>query len=840
MFNKNLVFLSLLFSLNIFFGCSTGLKEAKNIALTNNWKFRKVGDSIYLQAKVPGLVHLDLIKHGIIDDPFYRSNEDSVQWVADENWEYLNEFSLCNEFLKNKNIELCFEGLDTYADVYLNDSLIIEANNMFQQWSAEVSSLLKQKNQLLVYFHSPTKKNLEAAQKSTYPLPEQRAFTRKAPYQFGWDWGPKLSTSGIWKSVNLSAKKEVEIATSYFRTDSIKGTTAFLSVEIKIKSEVDRIVDLKISNEDHLNITKNINLKVGINTKKVNLQIPEAKLWWTNGLGKPHLYEFKIEIIDDGKLMDSFKNKIGIRTVKLVQKEDENGESFFFELNGIPVFMKGANYIPQDNFLTRVDSLKYISLIENARLANMNMLRVWGGGIYENDLFYNLCDENGILIWQDFMFAGSMYPGDKNFIENCKSEATQQIIRLRNHPSIALWCGNNEVDEAWHNWGWQQQFNYSEDQQKEIWDSYQLLFHQTLPDLVKTLDQLRDYWPSSPSTGWGHKESLEKGDSHYWGVWWGNEPFEIYEEKVGRFMSEYGFQAFPAISTLDSVLLPEDKYFISPALQTHEKHNRGFEIIKTYMDREYKIPEKFEDYAYVSQLLQAKGIGTAIEAHRRAKPYCMGTLYWQLNDCWPVISWSSIDYYGNWKALHYEAKKDFNNLMISIDQQNDTVFIWIVSDQLEDVKSELSLQLFDFEGKVLWEEEAKVNILANSSKAYFKFSINEKFGSIKLNKILLKASLKDKTEINRLHYFTETKNLLLPIPQISSSIKKAEQGYEITLSTNKLAKNIYLNLEGVSGHFTKNYFDLLPGISQTITFQTQEKIKNPAELLKIKSLADTY
>ncbi len=801
-----------------------------------------VGDSMYLNAKVPGLVHLDLMNAGIIKNPFYRSNEDSIQWVADEDWEYKNEFELPQDFLTNKNIELHFEGLDTYADVYLNGSLILEADNMFRQWSIEVSKLLKAKNQLLIYFHSPTKKNLEAAQKYNYPLPEQRAFTRKAPYQFGWDWGPKLTTSGIWKSVFLSAKKEFEINTSYFKTDSINGSTAFLSAEIEIHSEAEKKGELKIYSQNQLIISKKINLKAGINLEKLDIKIPEAELWWTNGLGKQHLYKFKTEIIVDGKTKDSFKNKIGIRTVKLVQKKDEKGESFFFELNGIPVFMKGANYIPQDNFLTRVDSAKYKTLIENAKLANMNMLRIWGGGIYENDLFYNLCDQNGILIWQDFMFAGSMYPGDEQFIESCKTEATQQIIRLRNHPSVALWCGNNEVDEAWHNWGWQQQLNYSEEEQKEIWESYQLLFHSTLPKLVNSFNPQRSYWPSSPSIGWGHQESLEKGDSHYWGVWWGDQPFDVYKQKVGRFMSEYGFQAFPAISTLDSVLLPADKFLISPALQTHEKHNRGFEIIETYMKREYKIPERFEDYTYVSQLLQSKGIGKAIEAHRRAKPYCMGTLYWQLNDCWPVISWSSIDYYGNWKALHYEVKKDFDDLMISIDQQNDSIFVWIVSDRFNSSESELQIELSDFAGNILWIINLDITLPANSSQKYYSFSVNDKLRSFDPKQVVLKASFKDNDGkiFDRLYYFSKTKNLFLSEPELTTSVIEITEGYEITIKTKNLAKNIFLDFSGYSGRFSENYFDLLPNEPKKIKFITSEEIPNPDEYLKIKNLFEIY
>ncbi|MFN3940327.1 MAG: glycoside hydrolase family 2 protein, partial [Chitinophagales bacterium] len=298
--------------------------------------------------------------------------------------------------------------------------------------------------------------------------------------------------------------------------------------------------------------------------------------------------------------------------------------------------------------------------------ANMNMLRIWGGGIYEKDVFYNLCDSLGILVWQDFMFACAMYPGDSAFLSNVKKEITYQVKRLRNHPSIALWCGNNEIDEAWHNWGWQSQYHYNTTEQKEIWSWYENVFHHLIPEVLSQTDTSRNYWPSSPSIGWGHKESLTSGDVHYWGVWWGNQSFEYYNQKVGRFMSEYGFQGMPSYRSFKNFTpLPELRYN-SPTLKTHQKHPVGYETIFTYMQREYPVSDNLASSIYLSQLLQARGISIAMEAHRRNRPYCMGSLYWQMNDCWPVTSWSAIDYYGNRKALYYASKKTFAPLALSI------------------------------------------------------------------------------------------------------------------------------------------------------------------------------
>ncbi|WP_321540068.1 hypothetical protein [Flavobacterium piscinae] len=349
------------------------------------------------------------------------------------------------------------------------------------------------------------------------------------------------------------------------------------------------------------------------------------------------------------------------------------------------------------------------------------MLRVWGGGVYFDDAFYEACDANGILVWQDFMFACSMYPGDEKFVENVKQEVIDNINRLQNHPSIAIWCGNNENDEGWHNWGWQKQFNYSKADSTQIWNEYKKVFHEMIP---KTLDSLLPkekniYWSSSPSKGWGRKESLTQGDVHYWGVWWGKEPFEMYEKKVGRFVSEYGFQGMPSLETLQKVVAVEDLNFTSEAFKNHQKHPIGYETINEYMERDFVVPKDFEDYLYVSQLLQARGMKIAIEAHRRAKPYCMGTLFWQLNDCWPVTSWSSLDYYGNWKAFHYQAKKSYENLLISVQEENDSYKICIVNDDLQTISGNLEIQNIDFKGKLLFSKSLKIVVKPNSRGSYF-------------------------------------------------------------------------------------------------------------------------
>ncbi|MEY2701692.1 MAG: Exo-beta-D-glucosaminidase, partial [Bacteroidota bacterium] len=460
---------------------------------------------------------------------------------------------------------------------------------------------------------------------------------------------------------------------------------------------------------------------------------------------------------------------------------------------------------------------------------NMNMLRVWGGGVYADDEFYNACDSNGILVWQDFMFACAMYPGDEQFVENVKQEVIDNVNRLQNHPSIAIWCGNNENDEGWHNWGWQKQFNYSQADSTKIWNDYKKVFQELIP---QTLDSLLSkeknlYWPSSPSIGWGKKESLTQGDSHYWGVWWGKEPFEIYKKKVGRFMSEYGFQGMPNMETLDKVMSKEDFNFTSEAFKNHQKHPNGFETINEYMARDFPVPSSVEKYNYISQLLQAYGMKTAIEAHRLAKPYCMGSLYWQLNDCWPVTSWSTLDYYGNWKAAHYQVKESFAPLFLAVTENTKGLSIIGSNDNLEAISGTLTVKLIDFSGNELWtaSKECVLDVEKNTTCMQISNADLPKFEKEKTVLALVFMSNHKKTVAY--HYFVKPKELQLEKPTIEINIVGETL---IELKTNTLAKNVCLEANSV--FFEENYFDLVPGNPKII------KTQKPTQETKILSLFD--
>uniref|UniRef100_UPI00404A221D glycosyl hydrolase 2 galactose-binding domain-containing protein n=1 Tax=Flavobacterium sp. TaxID=239 RepID=UPI00404A221D len=641
-------------------------------------------------------------------------NEKDLQWIENENWEYETNFFISNKEFTNQNIDLEFEGLDTYATVFLNGKVILDADNMFRKWTVEAKKQLKNgDNHLKIVFYSAVKRGQELAKKLTYTLPEkERVFVRKAQYQFGWDWAPRFVTAGIWKPIQLKFWNSFFLQNVKFSQTFLNEEKATLTFEIEILTLKSESISLEINEK-----AVDFDLKKGTNVVKIPYQIENPKLWWCNGLGESNLYPFEIKLLQNNQIFDAKQLNIGLKTIELVQEKDAAGTSFYFKLNGKPVFIKGANLVPPDSFLPRVSDSTYISLVENAKKANMNMLRVWGGGVYPDNTFYEACDVNGILVWQDFMFACAMYPGDEKFIDNAKQEVIDNVIRLQNHASLTLWCGNNENSEGWHNWGWQKQFNYTKADSTKIWNDYQKVFHELIPNtLAAILPQEKNiYWPSSPSLGWGRKESLTQGDVHYWGVWWGKEPFEMYETKVGRFVSEYGFQGMPDVGILKKSMNPEDFNFSSLAFKNHQKHPTGFKTIREYMKRDFPIPANLEDFAYVSQLLQAHGMKIAMEAHRRNKPNCMGTLYWQLNDCWPATSWSSLDYDGNWKAFHYQTQRSYENLLISFNSVPNHYQVHFNNDSFDFVQGTLKIELQYFDGKTLWEISKNVSVEENSS-----------------------------------------------------------------------------------------------------------------------------
>lgn len=549
--------------------------------LHDDWRVLNPKDGTWYPAVVPGEVHTDLIRNGLIENPFRDTNEQEVQWISENKWYYLTTFAINKAQLESEHCRLIFEGLDTYAEVFLNGARIIVADNMFRAWSADVKPLLKPgMNELIVLFHPATSIiDSMAAKDLPFIIPDHpRAYVRKAGYQFGWDWGPKLTGAGIWKEVSLNFWDREPVYLEKIRN-----------------KKVELVRDTGGFHHVHPGISK---------------------------------------------------------------------ESFYFKINNVPVYMKGANYIPMDVFPSRVTTSDYRLLLTRAKDANINMLRVWGGGIYEDNEFYRIADSLGIYIWQDFMFAGTMVPGKKTFFNNVKEEVIQQVRRLKNYECIVLWCGNNEVDEAWHHWGWRKQFGIQSADSARLWHDYTRLFRDSIPVWIREAGDDRPYVSTSPQYGWGNPLSLGSGDSHYWGIWWGMEDFENFEFKTGRFVSEFGIQATPGTKLLNQYISRDQQSLTSPAWRSHQKANRGYEKINEYIHR-YIIDTtglnrlSIAEYDYLSQCLQYYALKDMILIQRSFTPYNMGTLLWQLNDCWPVTSWSILNYDNHPKAGWYAVKKVF-------------------------------------------------------------------------------------------------------------------------------------------------------------------------------------
>jgi beta-mannosidase len=794
----------------------------------SSWEFKADMADVWHPSRVPGTVHTDLYNDSLIPNPFYGTNEAKLQWIGKKDWWYKTKFDVPDAIFSKKHIALVFKGLDTYAEVRLNGHLLLKADNMFRTWRVQVKKyLLKKGNVLTVLFRSPLKVNLQKVKNQPYPLPADNdrsplkvsVYTRKAPYQFGWDWGPRFVTCGIWRPVVWEAWDNARLDDFQVFQKKVSKTEAVLQARASLLSDKKETATLLLFQNDTLISKESLRLQKGENPVRLPIVIENPKLWWANGLGKPHLYRFSVKLVQNGRSVDEKSVRFGIRTLEVVQKPDSVGKSFYFKLNGVPVFLKGANYIPQDNFLPRVSKQKYERLIRDVKQAHMNMLRVWGGGIYENDEFYDLCDENGILVWQDFMFACSFYPGDSTFLNNVKAEAVENVKRLRNHPCLALWCGNNEIQVAWDRWGYQQKYHYTKVQQEEIVSNYNKLFHKLLPGVVRQYDSGRFYWPSSPNSapqGW--EQEAQTGDMHYWGVWWGRQPFGAYEKYVGRFMSEYGFQSMPAYATIARFAPDSSRYLVSPVMRAHNKHPVGYEIIRQYMKRDFRIPENFKDYILVSQLLQAKGMKTAIEAHRRARPWCMGTLFWQLDDCWPVVSWSGIDYYGRWKALQYRLQRLFAPVLVSPVYQNGKLKVFLVSDLLREKPVQIHLFLSDFYGKILWRKTKTVEMKANTSQMVFSMPFAEKIKTLGKTKLFLHVSVTegDSTVAENNLFFAPPKALILPAPKINYALKKSAGSFVLKLSSPVFVKYVALVYPDDTGVFSDNYFSLLPGQTKEV------------------------
>ncbi|MFM9983802.1 MAG: glycoside hydrolase family 2 protein [Flavobacteriales bacterium] len=769
----------------------TGTSKVIREELPAIWQFRQqeAQDEKWLPASVPGCVHTDLIQNNIIKDPFLGTNEKDCQWVGEKNWVYKTDpFSINDGILKQEIIRMRFNGLDTYAKVILNGEVVLQAENAHRSWEIDVKNKLKKTDNVIeIIFESALTVGEKRLKELNYPLPGEaiRAITRKPQFHYGWDWGPKLITSGISKPIEIIAYDFARFTDIHIEQKEVTSEKASIKTTFQIhsaKTENAKVVFEMIRTGDIW--TSDVDLKKGMNLVELPIDIEFPYLWWCNDQGNQNLYEFNAWLLHNDEVLDTEKVRTGLRSIELLTEKDSIGESFYFKLNGKPVFVKGANYIPITYFPAQATESDYRKLLQSCKDSHFNMLRVWGGGVYEDDKFYNMCDEMGIMVWQDFMFACSMYPADSLFVVNVMAEADEQTIRLRNHPSMALWCGNNENAEGWARWGWQT--GLSVKTQNQLWRAYKDIFDLTLTKYVKKNTNI-DYWESSPRYGRGDAKSLVEGDSHYWGIWHDEEPFEVMNTKVPRFMSEFGMQSFPSAEALSAMTDGRPVNYTDPGFAQHQKHNRGFKLMDKYMENWYpKVPhDSIAQYAFMTEVVQAEGIGLGIEAHRRGMNRCMGTMYWQLNDVWPSFSWAGIDYKGHPKLLHDYLKVIYAPQLISITADNGILNIWWISDNFrKDEDAKLSFTIRDAEGKILFTSDVTdVKLISGSHIIY----------TDKLARLLPKMDLKDKiisVRIEGSELFTREIKLSYQspealVPQVVKTSRedflsgKKQQGYQI-------------------------------------------------------------
>lgn len=648
----------------------------------------------------------------------------------------------------------------------------------------------------------------------------------------------------------MEAWDNARINDVFIRQPEVSKSRASLigEVEILADKEIDQAnVTITEAASGRVLAGQTVSLQKGINKISLPFSIKSPKLWWSNGLGEPHLYSFRTDLTVNNQTSDAWTEEVGLRSLKIINRPDKDGKTFYVELNGIPVFAKGANYIPQDNFLPRVTPEQYEKTILDAANANMNMLRIWGGGTYESDLFYQLCDRYGILVWQDFMFACSLYPAEGELLENIRQEAIDNVKRLRNHACIALWCGNNECNDAWFNWGWQKRYKaQNPEYEQKIWKQFNDQYNVTLPQVVEEYAPESFYWPSSPFARYDGGSDDRNGDRHYWEVWHGKKPIEMYNKERSRFFSEYGFQSFPEFESVKRYAPRQEDWDIySEVMMSHQRGGmHANELIETYLLNEYRKPRNFEAFLYMNHVLQGDAIKTAIEAHRRDMPYCMGTLFWQHNDCWPVASWASRDYYGRWKAQHYFARKAYRDILVSpIADEDGQLKVQIVSDRHKVCNGRLEVKVMKLTGEVLNSYNRNVKVDANSSKALFSVPLDEALKGARKEDVFIHAVLltdKGNSNYTNNYFLVKQKEVNYPKAQLATSVQPIEGGFEVTLSSDNFARAVFIATGDVNSSFSDNYFDILPGSSVKVEVYTDLPLATFEKQLKVVSLSDEY
>ncbi|UOE93553.1 glycoside hydrolase family 2 protein [Alkalihalobacillus sp. LMS39] len=799
------------------------------IDLNGKWKMKQADSDEWLEAIVPGSVFSVLLKHGKMEDPFYRDNEKFVYELAKKDYEYIRKFDINESFLLQDKITLCCEGLDTLARVSINGNVVATTNNMHRTYELDVKKYLQVGvNEIHIYFTSPVQYIKEKQSESyLWGVPDAIdgfPHLRKAHYMFGWDWGPKVPDSGIWRSISLRGYETGKIEDVYMTQHHSPGQVT-LQTKIKIIMFRPSTVTVNVQIIDpNGGVISNDTAPIE-QVEQLETIINAPKLWWPNGYGEQPLYKVIIGLYENEKKIDAKSYTVGLRTIKVKQELDQWGRTFEFEVNGISIFSMGANYIPEDNLISRGSKGQTEKLIKNCVDANFNTIRVWGGGYYPNDDFYTLCDEYGLIVWQDFMFACAVYELTDAFTETIIAEVEDNVKRIRHHACLGIWCGNNEMEEAWVGWDFPKPPKLRMDYIKQ--------FEMIFPDLMKKLDPQTFYWASSPSSGGGFVKpnSQNEGDVHYWDVWHGLKPFTEYRKFHFRFCSEFGFQSFPSLKTVKSFTEPVDRNIFSPVMENHQKNGAANGKILFYLSENFLYPKDFSSLLYASQILQAEAIKYGVEHWRRHRGRCMGSIYWQLNDCWPVASWSSIDYNGRWKALHYFAKKFYAPVLLSVLDEENTMSFYVTNDRTEEVVCTIEWSLRRNDSTIIQQGTVVATVPPLFAKPCESMTFHQLFSEEMKQKHYLDYKLiyEGKVQGHSTILFTKAKHFQFLNPKMKVDITETEQSFVITLKTEAFAKYIELDLHEADCIFSDNYFDLSAGETKEIVV-LKEKMNQVMDL----------
>jgi len=780
----------------------------------------------WLLAEAPLTAHTNLLNHNLIPDPFKGCNEREVQWVSENEWWYRKEIELTPEVTSKDAVELYFGGLDTFATIWVNDFKVGEANNMFTPWRFNIKNIAKAGKNLIVIRFKPVCKvarELEQQHKQKYACLSAenfsaRPYVRKAQYSFGWDWGPTLPTAGIWREAKILAYNKARlgyVAASPLEVSKQKAKVK-LSAEIHASEESDLTVNFVLDGfGQKYNSEVPIKVSEGRNFADCTIEVAEPRLWWPRGYGEAALYDAAVKIYSGPEVLDEAAVKVGIRSIKLVEEPDEEGKTFIFQINGQNVFCKGANWIPADSFLPKVNLDRYTRLLTLAADANFNMLRVWGGGVYEADEFYDLCDSLGVMVWQDFMYVCAGYPEEEWFLREAEREAMEAILRLRRHPSIVVWCGNNE-NQWLHSVLWKVR-----DKVDRLYGSK--IYESLLARVCQSLDPTRPYRPSSPFGG-SDSSGRHEGDRHNWEVWSQGLDYPTYLQDTGRFISEFGWQAPPTMELLTAYLEKEDLTPNSYAFRAHEKQTGGLELLRALLAIHYPVPDDLRLFVLYSQLNQGDALKTAV-THWRSRMYkTSGCLIWQLNDCWPVISWSLIDYGLNPKAAYYYVKRACQPIIAPLIVKQDRIEGYVINETDTKLEGTFSFEVVTFGGKVLRSVHSAVSVPAFSSKLVFERELTE---IPRKENCILTATLRNSDAVLAQDATTvaEPKDLKLPPPQIQvAATKVGAKTFEVSFQSKNYTKALKIELSDLKASLSDNFFDLLPNRKKQVACYLERDI----------------